>query len=156
MPTTKAAVVGCVLYVLILAISLGTFFMLKSLHPALQLIATQPQLVFDHLGIYVEWLSDEVSRASVRWRWRLILWVLAVLCVGMAFVLGGVALMLWATVPLNSAAPTWVLWVTPLFPLLVSVVCVVVLLSGSRESLIEQLKLQFREDVSVFLEAKAP
>ena len=82
--------------------------MLKPLHPVLKLLAAQPQLALDHVGVYVDWLGSEMSRVSVRWRMRLILSAVAIASVGVAVVLAGVALMLAAALPSVSPSATWV------------------------------------------------
>jgi hypothetical protein len=130
--------------------------MLKPLHPALQLLTAQPQLVLDHVGSYVEWLVSEVNRASARWRLRFILSAVAIASVGVAAVLAGVALMLAATMPAVGSSASWVLVATPLFPLLLALACAAALRSKPQEGIMDQLKLQINEDTLMFREANAP
>lgn len=129
--------------------------MLKPLHPVLKLLAAQPQLALDHVGVYVDWLGSEMSRVSVRWRMRLILSAVAIASVGVAVVLAGVALMLAATLPSVSPSATWVLVATPLFPLLVGLACVVAAANKPQEGIMDQLKSQIHEDILMFREASA-
>jgi hypothetical protein len=127
--------------------------MLKPLHPVLQLLTAQPQLVLDHVGVYVEWLGSEVSRALARWRLRMILLVVAIASVGVAFILAGVALMLAATLPTVGPAATWLLVAVPVFPLLVALACAAALRFKPQDGIMDQLKLQISQDMSIFREA---
>jgi hypothetical protein len=130
--------------------------MLKPLHPALQLLTAQPQLVLDHAGFYVDWLVSQLSHACARWRWRLILFAVAIASVGVAVVLAGVALMLAATMPAVGPLAIWVLVATPLFPLVLALACAAALRSKPQEGIIDQLKVQINEDMLMFREAHAP
>jgi hypothetical protein len=129
--------------------------MLKSLHPVLRLFTAQPQLALDHAGFYFDWLDSEVTRISAQWRWRLILFAVAIASVGAALVLAGVAVML-IVIPMElSPSAGWVLVVTPLFPLLLALACAAAMKPKPQEGIVDQLKEQIREDILMFRESSA-
>jgi hypothetical protein len=130
--------------------------MLNPLHPALQLVAAQPQLLLDHVGAYADWLGAEVHRATSQWRLRLILGAVALACLVVAVVLLGVAVMLAAMLPLPSTEARWVLLATPLLPLLVALGCGLALRPKPQDRIFDNLKAQIRADVVLFREASAP
>jgi len=79
------------------------------LRPLLQLIATEPELLADHLQSYAQLLGDEVGtfQGQVRQRWAL--WAILALMLTVTATLAGVALMLCLAMP---GAP-WTLWLVP-------------------------------------------
>ena len=122
----------------------------------LRLFTAQPQLALDHLGYYFDWLHSEVNRVSAQWCLRLVLLALAIAFVGATFVLAGVAVML-AAIPMGSDPLLgWVLVVTPLCPLLLALVCLLVAIkSKPQERIVDQLKAQIHEDILMFRESSA-
>lgn len=89
------------------------------IHPVFRLAATQPMLLASHVGAYAGLASEELLLMGMalkrRWMWQLF----AAVCLGIAAVLGGVSVMLWAS---SLAMPTdawWWLVLTPLLPLAV-------------------------------------
>ena len=77
------------------------------MHPLLHLIATRPQLLAEHAQAYAELVSTELPRASAAWKRQALLNTLAWLGFLAALLLGGVALMLWASLPLSSMPAPW-------------------------------------------------
>ena len=130
--------------------------MLPPLHPVLQLITAQPQLLLDHVGGYADWLGAEMNRASSQWRLRLILAVMALVSLGAALVLIGVAVMFAVMLPLPNTSARWVLLGTPLLPLLLALGCAWALRSKPQPGILDQLKSQLHEDMLMFREASLP
>jgi hypothetical protein len=93
------------------------------IHPLLRLVATQPQLLADHAEAYAGLVSDEIGRSAESFKHRILLNAIALCLVGVAAVLGGVALMLWATLPPASMQAPWALIAAPVVPAVVAVVC---------------------------------
>jgi uncharacterized membrane protein YqjE len=86
------------------------------IHPVFRLAAAQPMLLAGHVGAYAGLLSEElrIGAAAVQ---RRLLWQLAgAMCLAVAAVLAGVALLLWASRPLTDAPAPWLLLATPLLP----------------------------------------
>jgi len=123
------------------------------IHPLFRLIATRPQLLADHLEAYAELVADEAGRAAGRIKRGLLLQAVAICCAGMAGVLGGVALMLWAVIPAADIQAPWALLVAPGVPLAVALACVVVARSGAGGSALGNIGAQVRADMAMFRDA---
>lgn len=78
-------------------------------HPLLHLLLTQPRLLADHVEAYAELVATEIGNVSVAWKRRALLNAVALCCLGVAAVLAGVALMLWAVLLLTykRRGPWW-------------------------------------------------
>jgi hypothetical protein len=93
------------------------------IHPLLRLIATQPQLLADHAECYAGLVGDELGKTTAVWKRRVLLSAVALCLVGVAAVLGGVALMLWAVIPAANIQAPWALLAAPALPTLVALWC---------------------------------
>jgi hypothetical protein len=96
------------------------------IHPLLRLIATQPQLLADHAEAYAGLVGEELGRVTTNWKQRAALSALALCLGGVAAVLAGVALMLWAVLPPSSLQAPWALIAAPATPAVVALVCLLV------------------------------
>jgi uncharacterized membrane protein YqjE len=94
------------------------------IHPFVRLLATEPALVTEHLGAYASLVGRETEQVKDNLMVRLLLTILCVTCVGIAAVLAGVAVMLWAVTPGLSQQAEWALCAAPAVP------AIVALLSG--------------------------
>lgn len=86
------------------------------MHPVFRLIAAQPMLLAGHVGAYAGLVSEEllISAAAVQ---RRLLWQLAgAMCLAVAAVLAGVALLLWSVRAPGTAPDAWLFVATPLLP----------------------------------------
>ena len=92
------------------------------IHPLLRLIATQPELLADHVGAYASLIGHEARQMQQRLVWRGILFAVSLAALGVAVVLAGVSVMLWSITPSEQLQLSWVLWATPLVPAVVAVV----------------------------------
>lgn len=112
-------------------------------------------MVADHLGGYAELLGDELREFGSGWTRRLLLQFAAVGLAAAAVLLGGVALMFWASTPLDALHAPWVLVVVPLAPLFAAALC----WWGARGSApgtdFAMLRQQFAEDTRVLRETAA-
>ena len=124
------------------------------IHPLLRLVATQPQLLADHAEAYASLVSDEIGRSAASLKQRVLLNVVALCLIGVAAVLGGVALMLWATLPPSSMQAPWALIAAPAVPAVVAVVCA---LFGQRQpgDAFAELKQQVAADLVMLREVSA-
>ncbi|KNZ31471.1 MAG: hypothetical protein AD742_15785 [Methylibium sp. NZG] len=125
------------------------------LHPLLQLVATRPQLLAEHVGAYAEVLVAQIGSASVAWRRRAICFAVGVCCAALAAVLGGVALMLWAVTPPSNIHAPWALFAGPFAPALVSVACFLAARRGGEVNSLHALREQLRADLQMLREAGA-
>ena len=93
------------------------------IHPLLQLIAREPDLLGEHAGAYAELLATEIEKTSRSWQAWLALYAIALFLLAVGIVFTGVALMLWALAPLATMNLPWLLVLVPLAPLLAGSVC---------------------------------
>lgn len=125
------------------------------IHPVFKLIATRPHLLVDHAEAYAELVADEVGNVAGRWKQSLLLISVAICCLGIAGVLAGVALMLWAVSPPANLHAPWALVAAPCAPLLVSIVCVLVAKTGTNVGPLDKVAAQLRADMAMFREVSA-
>ncbi len=125
------------------------------LHPLLHLVATQPQLLAEHAEAYAEMVAAQVGAASAAWKRRAALSAVALCCVGVAAVLAGVALMLWAVSPPGTIHAPWALLAGPLLPAGVAVVCLLAARGGGAAGGFSALREQLKADIVMLREAGA-
>ncbi len=126
------------------------------MHPLLQLLLTRPQLLADHAQAYGALFTEEMgdARAALQ-RWAL--WRAVTLCsLFSAAILAGMALMLWAMLPASPQQATWLLVVTPMLPLLVTVVSWPLARKNGSPPLFAQMRAQIHCDQAMLLAARAP
>jgi uncharacterized membrane protein YqjE len=85
-------------------------------HPMFRLAAAQPMLLIGHVGAYATLLSQELRISGVDLQRRLLWQLAAALCLTVAAVLAGVALLLWAALPPVDVQVAWVFVITPWLP----------------------------------------
>lgn len=126
------------------------------IHPLLRLIATEPQLLGDHVEAYAELVGDEVRKTSSAWAIRLGLYAaaLGLLAVGLVFV--GVALMLWASLPASGFPMPWILVAVPAVTLLAAIVCAVLAQRHPIENAFDKVRQQLNADMAMLREVSAP
>lgn len=123
--------------------------------PLLRLIATQPQLLLDHVEAYVDLLTEEIGTVSNAWKLRIVLYAIA-LCSGvLALVLTGVALMLWAVVPFSEMQAPWALVAVPLLPIVGAIGCITFARKQTSKGFIN-LRKQIQADMGMLREMSAP
>lgn len=126
------------------------------MHPLLQLLLTRPQLLADHAQAYGALFTEEMgdARAALQ-RWAL--WrAVTLCCLFSAAILAGMALMLWAMLPVSPQQASWVLLVTPMLPLAVAVVCWPLARKNGSPPLFAQMRAQIHSDQAMLRAAKAP
>ncbi len=123
------------------------------LYTFLRLMANQPQLLSEHAQAYAELVSAEMASASAFWKRQAWLNALAVCCLGVAGVLVGVALMLWAVTPVGSIHAPWALIVAPLLPIAVALGCLMQAQKSTQGGALERVRQQLRADLLVLREA---
>ncbi len=122
------------------------------LHALLRLVATRPQLLADHAEAYRVLACAELASAAQAWQRRIVFGVLALLGLGVALTLAGVACMLWAVQSPQPAMPPWPLLVVPLLPLLAAGACLGVVRGSNGGAGLGQLGQQLRQDLVMLRE----
>lgn len=123
----------------------------------LHLLGTQPHLLGDHAQAYAELVGREFGDVSSAWKRRAMLHAVALCSLGVAAVLGGVALMLWGTWPASQIQAPWVLLAAPLLPALLAVACLLSARSvGSFGAAMGKLQQQIQADLAMLREAHVP
>ena len=126
-----------------------------SIHPLLRLVATQPQLLADHVEAYAALVNEEMGNAVSVWKRRVLLNAIALGLLAVGVMLGGVALMLWAVIPTPNIRAAWALVIVPAVPLVVSLLC---LLACQRETPLAfaDVKQQLAADFMMLREVSSP
>lgn len=123
------------------------------IHPVFKLIATQPQLLADHVEAYAELVVDELGTAFARLKQGLVLQVVAIVCGGIGIVFAGVAAMLWAVLPRSDMQAPWALLAIPCVPLLACLVCLLAARAKPAQGAMSKVGEQVRADMAMFREA---
>lgn len=125
------------------------------LHPLLHLVTSQPQLLADHAEAYADLFGEELGAASAQWKRKALLSAVALCGVGVASVLAGVALMLWAVIPPADIQAPWALIIAPLLPLLVAAACVLAARAQPGGAAFDAMRQQVKADVAMLREVSA-
>jgi hypothetical protein len=126
------------------------------IHPLLRLIATEPQILGDHVEAYAELVGDEVRKTSSAWVTRLGLYLAAACLGGIALVFTGVALMLWASLPASGFQMPWLLVAVPAISFVAALLCAVIAARSRVESAFDNVKKQLSADMAMLREVSAP
>jgi uncharacterized membrane protein YqjE len=126
------------------------------IHPLLRLIATEPQILGDHVEAYAELVGDEFRKTSSAWANRLGLYLAALCLLVLGLIFSGVALMLWASLPAGGAQMPWVLIAVPALPLVAALVCALQARRSRVESAFDNVKKQLSADLAMLREVSAP
>lgn len=126
------------------------------MHPLLQLLATQPQLLADHVELYAELIPSEVAEATASWKRRMMLHAAALACLVITAVLAGVALMLWAVIPVLQMPAAWALFVVPLLPAAMAVGLLISAQACSKVHAFNELRQQLKADMTMLRETITP
>lgn len=121
-------------------------------HPLIRLLASKPHLVAHHLGGYVELASAQAQEAARALQTRLV-WsagAVAALCTGA--LLGGVALLIVAAVPVATMPAPWLLLAAPGAPLLIGLLCWLQARQQAVAWSLEPMRSQFRADAALLAE----
>lgn len=119
----------------------------------LYLIATRPQLLIDHAEAYAGLASAEVSNASIIWKRRAKLSIMAICSFTVAAVLVGVAAMIWAVLPAAGNQTPWALIVTPILPIGLGTWCLIAIRERPEEIAFDALRRQLKADMAMLREA---
>ncbi len=126
------------------------------IHPLLRLIATEPQILGDHVEAYAELVGDEVRKTSSAWSMRIAFYLAALALGGVALVLTGVAVMLWAALPPSGFQVPWLLVAVPAAAFVAAIVCVLTARRNPVENAFDNVRKQLSADMAMLREVSAP
>jgi len=126
------------------------------IHPLLRLIATEPQILGDHVEAYAELVGDEVKKTGSAWGARIALYLAALAFAGVTLVLAGVALMFWGVVPLGGMPMPWLLIVVPAATLVAAITCALLARRNPIENAFDNVKKQLNADMAMLREVSLP
>lgn len=126
------------------------------MHPLLELLLARPQLLADHAQAYGELFTEEMGQARVAMQRWAMWWAITLCSFFSAGILAGVAAMLWAMLPASPMQTAWVLWVTPMVPLALAVVCWRLAVQNGKPQFFDQMRTQIRSDRAMLRAARAP
>lgn len=115
----------------------------------LHLITQKPHLLLEHADAYTDLIGQEIANAAKTWRYRLWVGAITILLFGSTVVLSGVSLMLWASTPSLLIHTPWLLWATPLTPLIFCLISAFMLNRHLQNRIFFDLQLQIKEDLAL-------
>ncbi len=126
------------------------------MRPILQLMATEPELLTDHLQSYAELLGEEVGTFQGQFKRHWIMFAVLALLATVTLILGGVALMLWLITPhaqLQQLEVPWALWLVPLGMAALCAVIAVIMKQEQRTPGFQVLRQQIAADLAMLKQA---
>lgn len=126
------------------------------IHPVLRLAAAQPMLLAAHVGAYAELVSEELHTSAAALQRRLLWQLGGALCLVVAAVLAGVALLLWASLAPGAAPAAWLFVVTPLLPAALGLAACWRARAHRNAEPLAQLRAQLAEDAAMLTRHTAP
>lgn len=126
------------------------------MRPILQLMATEPELLTDHLQSYAELLGEEVGTFQGQFKRHWIMFAVLALLATVTLILGGVALMLWLITPhaqLQQLQVPWALWLVPLGMAVLCAVIAVIMKQEQRTPGFQVLRQQIAADLAMLKQA---
>lgn len=126
------------------------------IHPLFRLIASQPQMLADHVEAYTELVGQEVGGLATEWKRRAALGAVALCSGGVAVVLAGVAVMFWAVSPPENIQAPWALVLVPALPALLALWCYLSSRSSAGKQGFSALREQFAADTAMLREVSNP
>jgi hypothetical protein len=126
------------------------------IHPLFRLIASEPQMLADHVEAYSDLVSEEVASAAAKWKRQAISAAIIVVCAIVTAVLAGVSVMLWAVTPPDNIHSPWLLFIAPLIPALVAVWAWFSAKSGDDGQGFAAIKAQLAADAAMLRSVSQP
>lgn len=125
------------------------------LYSLLQLITTQPHLLAEHVEAYAELVLAEIISMTAIWKRQVMLNYVAVFCMGVAAILAGVALMLWAVTPIENISAPWALVAPPIVSVIIATGCLIGARSKRTVNTGSNLRQQIKADMAMLLDMSA-
>ncbi len=118
----------------------------------LHLITQRPHLLLEHVDAYSDLFAQEMTHASRAWTYRAILGLAAIVLICGAGILAGVGFMLWAVMPPEQIHAPWLLWATPILPLVAGLTCAQVAKKHLQNRVFSDFRLQIKGDLALLRE----
>jgi hypothetical protein len=125
-------------------------------HPVVQLLASRPDLLVDHLAAYAPLMAAQAGEATSHWRRQALLVAVQGVGVIAGVGLGGAALLLLAVVPVAQMPMPWLLVAVPLAPLAVAAVCALLQRWQPPHGAFALLREQLSADAELLRQPTAP
>ncbi len=125
-----------------------------TLQSLFRLITTQPQLLVDHAEAYSELVVEEIADVSSTYKRIALFSVLALLLATLGATFAGVALLIWAAAPSAQIHAPWLLWIVPITPLVLALVCGLAAKTNSRQGAFTDLRSQLKSDLAMLRDTK--
>ena len=122
------------------------------IHPLFRLIATRPQLLGEHLEAYADLVGEEMGLAAAQLKRRMLWQSVAAGLALLTVVLAGVALLLWAAIPVAAMPAPWALIVVPGVPGIAAVLCFAAS-RGAQRPAFANVRRQLAADAAMLREA---
>ncbi|MDI1257972.1 hypothetical protein [Aquabacterium sp.] len=129
------------------------------MRPLLRLMATEPELLSEHLQSYAELLGEEVDSFQGQFKRHWIMFTVLALLATVTLILSGVGLMLWLITPsaqLQQLQVPWALWLVPLGMAALCAAIAVIMKQEERTPGFKALRQQIAADVAMLKEATTP
>lgn len=123
-------------------------------HPLIRLLASKPHLVANHLGGYVSLASAQAQEAARSLQARLVWTAGAAVGLCSGALLGGVALLIVAAVPVAQMPAPWLLVAAPGVPLLAGALCWLQARQRPVAWSLAPMREQFAADAALLAEAE--
>jgi uncharacterized membrane protein YqjE len=122
-------------------------------HPMLKLLATQPELLAEHVAAYAELASAEAAEAGAALKRRTLLGAAAAVLALLGLIFSGTAALLLAVVPLIDMPLPWLLLAVPALPLAAAAGCAFALRRRPSAKSFVHLREQVAADTALLREA---
>ncbi len=126
------------------------------IHPLFRLIASEPQMLADHVEAYTELVGEEMAGAVTQWKRQALSAVVIVVCALLAALFAGVSLMLWATTPPEGIHAPWALIIVPLLPALLAAGAWLTARAGHKGNGFAAIKAQLAADAAMLRSVSPP
>ncbi|QHE76303.1 hypothetical protein [Hydrogenophaga sp. PBL-H3] len=113
-------------------------------------------MLAEHAAGYAGLLVEEVSSTGVHLKRLLTLQVVGLLSIMVSSILGGVAVLLWASLPLASLQQPWLLWFIPLVPASLGMMALGLAANHKAPPSFATLREQFAQDAALLRRSTAP
>jgi hypothetical protein len=124
-------------------------------HPLIRMLATRPEMLTEHLGAYAQLAAAEAAYAVDQLRAKVVVAALAGVLALLGSALAGVALLLWAALPVAGMPAPWLLLVVPGVPLVAALAAALWLRSRPPSPSFALLREQMARDQALMQEARA-
>jgi uncharacterized membrane protein YqjE len=126
------------------------------IHPLFRLLISEPQMLADHLAAYSELVAEEIGTVTTQWKRRAALHALSLVGVIVSAVLIGMALLLWAAVPIERMNAPWALIVVPAVFLALTAWAHVAARAPARDTGFHAVREQLAADAAMLHSVTAP